>query len=123
MRKSKEDKTREDRIVDEIIVDAYGPEEQAMGWYCYLADNLAFPFKGRCIQARSTSPLRVGQEVKVLKMAHEDDCMHEMFVEIRWKGQKLAVPLSQLEPTEVDDETREAVEDWHYWVSRGYRLG
>lgn len=123
MRKSKEDKAREDRIVDEIIVDAYGPEEQAIGWYCYLGDNLAFPFKGRCIQARRTSPLRVGQEVKVLKMAHEDDCMQEMFVEIRWEGQKLAVPLSQLEPTEVDEETRKAVEDWHYWVSRGYQLG
>jgi hypothetical protein len=27
-----EDPEREDRIQMEIIVDAYGPEEQAMGW-------------------------------------------------------------------------------------------
>jgi len=31
---------RENRIAKEIIVDAYGPEEQAMGWYYYLQDTL-----------------------------------------------------------------------------------
>jgi len=37
---------REDRISLEAIVDAYGPEEQAMGWYCYLDDKLTVPFQG-----------------------------------------------------------------------------
>lgn len=32
----KRDDTRERRITDEIIVDAYDPEEKAMGWYYYL---------------------------------------------------------------------------------------
>ena len=41
---TKRDPVRERRIVDEIIVDAYGPEEQAMGWYYYLDDQLNFPF-------------------------------------------------------------------------------
>ncbi|OQC08998.1 MAG: Calcium binding protein [Candidatus Cloacimonetes bacterium ADurb.Bin088] len=27
-----------------IIVDAYGPEEQAMSWYYYLEEQLRFPF-------------------------------------------------------------------------------
>ena len=27
------DEERENRIHDEAIVDAYGPEEQAIGWY------------------------------------------------------------------------------------------
>jgi len=27
---------RENRIAEEIIVDAYGPEEQAMGWYYWI---------------------------------------------------------------------------------------
>jgi len=40
-------KAREDRIHMEIIVDAYGPEEQAMGWYYYLEDKLDFPFRAR----------------------------------------------------------------------------
>ena len=32
----RQNKDREERIEMEIIVDAYGPEEQAMGWYYYL---------------------------------------------------------------------------------------
>ena len=28
----------------EIVVDAYGLEEQAMGWYSYLEEKLQFPF-------------------------------------------------------------------------------
>jgi hypothetical protein len=35
MRRAKKDSKREHRIAMEIIVDAYGPEEQAMGWYYY----------------------------------------------------------------------------------------
>ncbi|MBI4333240.1 MAG: calcium-binding protein [Chloroflexi bacterium] len=107
----------------EVIVDTYGPEEQAMEWYYYLADNLQFPFKGRCIKARPTSPMKVREEVSVVRMAPEEDCMHEMFVEIRWSGRNLAVPLSQIEPVQSEDKTREAVDDWHYWVARGYELG
>ena len=122
MGRIREDKEREERIENEITVDAYGPEEQAMGWYYYLADNLEFPFRGRCVKERRTSPLQVGQEVAVRKMAPEDDCMHEMFVEIQWSKRRLAVPLSQIEPVDTDDKTKEAIEDWHYWIARGYEL-
>jgi hypothetical protein len=33
MTKARRNHHRENRIREEIIVDAYGPEEQAMGWY------------------------------------------------------------------------------------------
>src|SRR6266542_2684709 len=58
-------KAREDRIVMEIIVDAYGPEEQAMGWYYYLEDKLSFPFRAKCVAERVISPLRKGDTVEV----------------------------------------------------------
>ena len=107
----------------EIVVDAYGPEEQAMGWYYYLDDTLQFPFLARCTARRVISPLQVGDEVEVLGMAPEDECQHEMFVIIRWDKDGLGVPLSQLEVIHADDEqTQEAVEDWHYWVGRGYEF-
>ena len=54
MTKVEKDKVREERITMEVVVDANGPEEQAMGWYYYLADNLSFPFKARCIMERRT---------------------------------------------------------------------
>jgi hypothetical protein len=38
------DEERKDRIHMEAIVDAYDPEEQAMGWYAYLDDKLNFPY-------------------------------------------------------------------------------
>ena len=53
-------------------------------------------------------------------MAPEEECDHEMFVMMRWEREGLAVPLSQLQVIHGDDDTQEAVEDWHYWVNRGY---
>ena len=116
------DEAREERIQMEIIVDAYGPEEQASGWYNYLSDTLQFPFSARCIVRRTTSPLEPGDEVEVVDMAPDEDCEHEMFVLIRWKQRQLAVPLMQLEGIGVDEETQQAIEDWHYWVNSGYEL-
>jgi hypothetical protein len=69
MAKVKRDEVRENRIADEIIVDAYGEDEQAMGWYNHLEQKLKFPFTARCINRRSTSPLLAGNEVKVIGMA------------------------------------------------------
>jgi hypothetical protein len=116
------DEAREQRIADEIVVDAYGPEEQAMGWYYYLQDRLVFPFIARCRLRRQTSPLQVGDEVDVIAMADEDDCEREMFVAIRWghrASDSLIVPLAQLDVVHAEDETTaEAVADWHYWDER-----
>jgi len=56
MKKPKKDPIREQRIQNEAIVDAYGPEEQAMGWYYYLEDKIRFPFPAKCIVARVVSP-------------------------------------------------------------------
>jgi hypothetical protein len=116
------DEEREQRIMMEIIADANGPEEQAMGWYYYLDDHLQFRFLTTCIARRATSPLRVGDEVEVVGMAPEEECEHEMFVLMPWERETLAVPLSQLKVIHGDEQTRQAVEDWHYWTARGYQL-
>ncbi len=119
----KRDEVREERIRDEAVVDAYGPEEQAMGWYYYLQDRIEFPFTARCMAQRTISPLKVGDEVEVLGMAPESECEHEMYVMIRWEKRGLAVPLSFVEPFgDTGDETREAIADWHYWVEMGYEF-
>jgi hypothetical protein len=107
----------------EIVVDAYDEQERAMGWYYYLQDQIRFPFTATCIAKRAISPLQVKDEVEVIGMPGEDECAHEMFVTIRWEKEGLAVPLSQLKPIAAsDEETRQAVEDWHYWVKMGYQF-
>jgi len=120
--KTKTDPEREHRISMEIIVDAYDEYERAIGWYYYLKEQLQFPFTANCICKRAISPLLARDEVEVLGMAPEDECRHEIFVTVRWARDGLAVPLSQLRPFNVDSETMKAVEDWHYWVGKGYRF-
>jgi hypothetical protein len=117
------DEARERRIRDEIIVDAYGPEEQATGWYASLEGTLRFPFPARCVAERATSPLRVGDDVEVVGMAPAEEGEHEVFAEIPWERRTLAVPLAMLGalPGEAGDgEPRRAVEDRRSWVERGY---
>jgi Calcium binding protein from Anabaena CcbP. len=110
----KKDEEREYRITMEAIVDANGPEEQAMGWYYYLDDKIQFHFQAKCIEASHVSPLKVGEIVQVLQMSSEDECMHEMFIEVEWQARTFAIPLAQIQAVNVDVDTQEAIEDWHY---------
>ncbi|MFW6359482.1 MAG: calcium-binding protein [Chroococcales cyanobacterium] len=123
MAKVERDAEREERITMEIVVDAYSPEEQAMGWYYYLEDTMQFPFTAVCISKRRISPLKEEATVDVVGMAPEEECEQEMFVEIAWDDNTLAVPLIQLEAPEADAETQQAIADWHYWVHQGYEFG
>jgi hypothetical protein len=118
--RAKEDPIREDRIAYEAVVDAYNEDERAMGWYYYLEGRLHVPFTATCRLKRSTSPLKIGDKVKVLGMAPEDDCMSEVHVLIEYGDSELAVPLDQLQCHSRHKGTCEAVADWHYWKDRGY---
>ena len=106
----------------EVVVDCHDRHERAMAWYYYLEDQLQFPFTATCIAKRAVSPLRVKDEVEVIGMPPGDECECEVFVAIRWdRPEGLAAPLAQLKPiAETDEQTKEAVADWHYWRSMGY---
>jgi hypothetical protein len=107
----------------EIVVDAYDAHERGMGWYYYLEDRLRTPFTARCTHSRRSSPLCVGDRVVVSGMAEVEVCVSDMVVTIRHEGRRWAVPLSQLkaEPG-TEARTKQAVEDWRYWVARGYEF-
>jgi hypothetical protein len=92
-----QDEATEERIIAEIVVDCCSREERAMGWYYYISDNLRFPFQAKCISNRSISPLKIGQEVKVIGMPDENECECEIFVIIEYGKDAWGVPLSQLE--------------------------
>jgi len=107
----------------EAVVDCYDAHERAMGWYYYLDNRLQFPFTATCVARRAVSPLHANDEVEVIGMPDEAECECEMFVTIRWERDGLAVPLSQLKPiSSTDADTKQAVEDWHYWVRMGYEF-
>ena len=121
-KRRREESEREDRIASDIMVDAYNETEKALGWYCYLQEQLSFPFAAKCRHVRESSPLRVGETVSVIGLAKEDLCMSEVLVRIMAGQRSLAVPLHQLEPMAEDGETLQGVADWHYWTERGYQF-
>lgn len=110
---SPEDAAREERITYEVIVDCYTEEEEALGWYYYALDNLSFPFQAMRVRAGSE-----GKPVEVVGMSSEAECESGLFVDIAWAGEIFAVPLSQIEAPEADPQTRQVIEDWHYWTGR-----
>lgn len=116
------DKAIEERIEMEIVVDAYDRVERAMGWFYYLEDTLIFPFNATCVSVNKRSPLAIGEQVKVLRLAEIEDWdrCQEMCVEISWNDGELTVPLDQLEPQDADEDTTRATGDWHYWVNNKY---
>ena len=52
MKKLKKDPVREERILNEAIVDA-GPDEQAMSWYYYLESKISFPVTGEVCRSET----------------------------------------------------------------------
>ncbi len=108
------DNEREQRIINEIIVDTYNGHEERMGWYCYLEDNLNQPF----------GVVWDGANVEVVAMSSEEECEQEMRVDVRYtEGQNqdvFSVSLSEIEPVDSDEMTTEEIADWKYWVERGY---
>jgi hypothetical protein len=120
MAKPRKNSTREQRIENEIVVDAYGPAERAMGWYYYLEDKIHFPFRAQCAASKVVSPLKKGETVEVLQLAPEEACTGDMLVLIRWGDRKLAVPLSQLTAIDENQSTDQAIADWQYWLAQGY---
>ena len=120
---NKNDPQREERIHDEYLVDTYNdPQDKAMGWYYSLSDMIFEGVPCRCFKERSMSPLTVGDKVKIIGMAPEEDCMREMFVSVRWNDRYIAVPLNQLEPLDADNDATQVIEDWHYWCLMGYEF-
>jgi hypothetical protein len=122
MGKATKEEEREDRIINDIIVDAYDSEERILGWQAYLNDTLQFPFQAKCVKEIAVSPLLKNEEVRVLEMADPNFCKNGMCVIVEWQKRRLGLPLEQLLPVTEDEETLEAVKDWHYWVKRGYEF-
>jgi len=123
MKQIPENKDREERIANEVTVDAYGSEEVMVGWLTYLQDNLACPFHADCIAEMKFSPLRKGEKVTVLELVDADENLGgDFFILIEWSRRKMGVPLAQLKPLKGSKETQQAVEDWQYWKARGYQF-
>ena len=115
------DEAREDRIMMEVVVDAYDETERSMGWYYYLQDRLNFPFAAQWLTANGNS-----EKVRVVGMPIEDDCLEDMLVEVAYTEDGIedifTLSLREIQPLTEDAATLEAIADWHYWLARGYEF-
>ena len=117
------DSSRENRIDDEIVVDAYDEQERAMGWYCHLQDKISFPFLAKWKKTNKKTGAIAEKEVEVIDMASADDCESSMYVEVAYIGEKddtFTAKLSDIEAINPDADTEEAIADWKYWVDMDY---
>ena len=108
---------REKRIADEVLIDTETDEERATAWYYYLDGKATFPFQ---------ATLDGDDDVEVLSLSVEEDCLDEMKMEVRHSDsfgeEPFTASVTELEPLDADDDTTEAMEDWQYWWERGNRL-
>ncbi|HBL83538.1 MAG TPA: hypothetical protein DDZ99_01300 [Clostridiales bacterium] len=112
------DSARMKCIENEILVDTYNEDEEMSAWHCYLTDTLTFPFGADASKQMLRSPLLSGEKVTVTGLAGMDDCYDGLVVMIQWQGRIFAVLLEQLSlDGDTSEKTREAVEDWQYWIS------
>ncbi|MEY3400873.1 MAG: calcium-binding protein [Anabaena sp. CRKS33] len=120
------DDIREHRIKTEILVDAEDKEKRAMGWYYYLDDTLNVPFLAKWKKKSRKSGVVEEKEVEVLGMAPDDECLKDMFVEVVYPVGKdediFSAKLSEIEAIDADEDTKEALADWQYWLMRGYKF-
>jgi hypothetical protein len=112
------DEEREERIKMRVLIDTYTPEEQAYSWHAYLDDVMDFPFEARCSTEREESPLKEGETVQVVGMSSTEPTLSQQYVTVEWLNRDLGIPLEQLDPVDVDDDTKQAIEDWQYWLER-----
>jgi len=114
-----ENKDIEERILMEIVVDAYGMEERALGWYYYLEDRISFPFLAECFKVDSHSPLILGEQVNVARMTGEGNWSQsqDMFVEISWRDRIFSVLLAQVKPLYIDED-EDTIEAISAYVAR-----
>lgn len=73
-----------ERLIEEATVDAYGPAEQATGFYTMIEEHVRFPFMARAI----------GEDVEVLAIDIEGE---ELVAECRRRGKSYSVRLTELE--------------------------
>ncbi len=114
MTKVELDPKREDRIENEVIVDCDYAEQYPLCWYYYLQNKCTFPFKAF---------FEKKQVVEITGMAEEEDCEKEMFMYAKFEDDELPISLFDLKPVaDTDNGTKEAIEDWYYWINRGYQF-
>ncbi len=109
---------REDRIMDEAIVDAHDDEEVFISWYTYLQDILEFPFQAY-VRVENPKNLEMRTLVTVLKMASMEYCSIRaiwLVAHVKHSDWYFYIPASEITEVNADEYLVQALADWKYWI-------
>ena len=110
------DSDRENRILEEVIVDCYGEEEQLMGWYYYMADNLEFPITAtvRFALKGGKTEIKPAQIVDIDPKSERGNAIRLGITEGDSQRVQYVSP-EDLASIDTSDENTEIINDWLYW--------
>jgi hypothetical protein len=111
---------REARFAEKILSEAEDKVERAMAWYYYLDDTINFRFSAVWNKINRKTSSVEKRNVEVLSMSDAESCLSNMYVVISYMDDQYDVKLSEIEAIDADEQTKEALADWGYWLARGY---
>jgi hypothetical protein len=112
------DAEREERIMDEAIVDAHDDEEVFVSWYYYLQDILEFPFQAY-VRVENPKQVHMRTLVTVLEMSAMELCSIRSIwfvAQVKNSSWYFNIPASDITEVQAGEETVQALADWKYWI-------
>ena len=95
------------------------PYKAEKDWVRHLSAKISFPFEAEIIEYQEgDSVLRQGDKLKVHKIEDEDD-LYGVIVSVRKGRKKYSFPLIDLEPLNLDVESKRAIEEYKESFSNG----
>ena len=112
------DAERDHRIHDEIIVDAYGDEEQAMSWYYYMEENMEFPMQAK-VKLRLRGGKTEEKAVKIVEIDPESETSLTLRLGItEGKSDRVQyISPEDIVSIQTSEGNLEVLNDWLYWNS------
>ncbi|MBS4166993.1 hypothetical protein NEOC65_002095 [Neochlamydia sp. AcF65] len=68
---------------------------------------MTIPFKAKCIQLASKSPLKIDEISAIIGMGDGENCEYDRFAQVKWKDKEtLCVPLKQMKGINVGNKIK-----------------
>jgi len=116
------------RINYKILVDCYDEYEAGQGWTLYLLDNITCPFVAE-YTGQSQLSIKPNTLLTVLELINSEYDSEEDFecfmamVEATVEDVIYEIPLADLKIVEANDKTRQAVDDWIFYIKENNEYG
>ncbi|MEM8524990.1 MAG: calcium-binding protein [Bacteroidota bacterium] len=113
----KHDPTRESRIHEEIVVDAYDDGEINMSWYYYFNDHMEFPFEA-IVNLLKRNGTKEQVKVEILNVQSEVEAPILLGVAERGYNRLQMIVPSVIVRVVDAEEQQEMLNDWLYYHNK-----